>query len=256
MSELVSSGTIGSRFRGACTHLQEQIEGLDALDAFECIDVAIDQGTAYARGSMLFTIYAIALAKEKWDLLDLSQQHGIADSFYVYASQKFGTSTKSSTIDNYIRVAKTWLVDPVQIPSVIHEFELDEGEPTFVSDEEGDSIESQTDVWDVNYAKLLAATSKAAKGQMEEEDWGLLFNPQVSQNKLLDYWRGPRQPNKRTYGLSFKRVGNFLVVFDGKNYGTIAELEAESIERDPLAKQGWARLCATLNITWEEEDDF
>lgn len=245
-------------FQSAAENLRAEIASKGTSEAFQVVDSAITTGVAFAHGSLLYTCYALALQKELWESMGLVEQHEIAESFYHYVGSKFGTSQNPGTVDNYIRIAKVWLLeDCIEIPEKVFYFEVDkDNQANWVVDEGGNSVEVPVSAWNTSYAKLLGAASKAAKGQMKEEDWGLLFNPDVSQGKMLSYWRGPqtpRTPNGQN-GLEFYQLGKYLAVSDGQNDAAFAELDLDEIASNPLAEQGWLRLKAVMQI--ESGDDF
>lgn len=245
---------VRKRFEKLAGDLRTQISGREPKAALDVIDSAIDVGLSFTQGSMLYTIHAIALARDQWDQLDVSDQELFAPTFYEYVSRKFQTRQSSSTVDNYVNVARTWLVENprVEVPNEVILFDMDDDEPGSVVNESGDAVHVEPEIWNTQYSKLLVANARAAKGKMEEEDWGLLFNPKVSQGKLLDYWRGSKSV-KKTSTLSFQMKGDWLCVSDGEEQVSLAEVDFYSINNDPLAQQGWARLRAILGI---EGDDF
>jgi len=244
-------------FKTAAEAVRDSLEGLDLKEMFDKLDAAIERGVIYAQGSVLYTSYVIALQKDVWDEMGLSDQHGIAESFYSYVSDRFKISDNASTIDNYIHTARLWLLGGIEnIPEKTLLFELEGNRAVPVTNKEGDSIFVEPSPWDVNYSKLLIANNRALKGQMEEEDWGLLFSPAVSQNRLLSWWRGPKDTpdDKDPESFTYTMVGSWLCVNDGDTVVQIAEVDDDTIEQNALARQGWMRLKSVLKV--EEEEDF
>ena len=260
-NEMVGWGTndlakIPDSFRSAASDLKASLEGLELGDMFQRLDEAIERGVVYAQESVLYTAYAVALQKDVWDKMGMSDQHAIADSFYQYISTRFGISDNATTVDNYIHTANLWLLGKIEPPNEVLLFEVENGRAVPVTDKEGDSTLVEVTPWDVNYSKLLVANNRAIKGAMSEEDWGLLFNPEVSQGKLIGYWRGPKpepkekDPEEFTYTM----VGSWLCVTNGEEVVQLAEVDDDTIKDNILARQGWLRLKAVMKVA--EEEDF
>lgn len=260
MSSIVPFGektvAVIERFAAAAENLETEVLACeDPVEAFELVDSGLTNGVTFTKGSLLYTVYCVALAKQAWQELDVSQQEPFGPNFYVYVGRRFGTSQSPSTVDNYVNVGKTWLLRSTQIniPSSVQLYILDEELYALPLVEDENPFLAPGDPWAVNYAKLLVARSRAEKEAMTEEDWGLLFNPAVSQGRLLSYWRGPEQ-ERNVSRLVFTLMAGLLCVSDGVDSVPFAQLDSEAIESNPLAKQGWFRIQAVLDIG--REDDF
>lgn len=261
MTELVAFGErtpteIPPTFQNRAKLVQESLEDMEPVEAFSLLREELAVSAAYTRGSMLYTCFIVGQQKQVWDKMGLDEQHKVAESFYIYVGRELGIEAAATTIDNYINTAKVWLIEDthVDIPEKLFLFTIKDGKATFVVDEDENAYDVPVTVWDCQYSKLLISNARAARDQMEEEDWGLLFNPEISQEKLLSYWRGPRPEPKP--GLSFVQVGDWLAVSDGEDMAQIAELDMLEIENNPLARQGWNRLRAVLQMRSDEEEDF
>lgn len=260
MTSKVEVDSSSEFFKAAAAQLRQEHEAEeDVVKKFAIADQGIRIGVSWTGKSMLYLCQALALAKEDWNQLGLDAQHRIAESFYHYSSERFGTSQSSSTIENYIRVGKAWLVKGIpHLPESTYQFEVEkDGTAVFVTDEEGNAEEVPVDIWDINYSKLLAVTSRAAKGKLEEDELGLLINPKISQQKLIDYIKGPSKPRegKPRETLTYFMVGGWVVVTDGKRQMPILELDDGALD-DPLAAQGWQRMVKIMGILNESGDDF
>lgn len=230
------------------------IEDLTPPNAFFFVDVELSAGTRIAHRSLLYVCNLVAIQKRIWEQLGIDEQHRIADSFYAYVSQKFGVSQNPSTVDNYIRVSRTFLLGAAELPEKVFLFGVEEGVTKLLVDENENAYEVPVDAWDVPFSKLLVSVPRVAKGKMEEEDWGLLFNPNVTQGELIDHWRGPRTTPEKRDALYFMQVSGWLAVSDGSRAVPLAELDMDTIENDELAAQGWVRMRAALQVV--EEEDF
>lgn len=261
MSELVPFNEIrvvtAKTFRSVALALSDRIQGLVPLEAFTVLDQEIDAGAQLVQGSMLYTIHAIALAADQWEKMDVSEKESIAETFYDYVSRKFGVSQSPSTVDNYVNTARTWLVEEPRVtpPEKIFLYCLESGKPKLLENEDGIAYEVPVSVWDTGYSKLLVSNSRAAGEHMTEEDWGLLFNPDVSQGDLLRHFHGPREPTTPTpESLKFFKVAGMLCVSDGYDTVEIAELDLGMIKQSELCFRGWQQMRKLLNV--QEEEDF
>ena len=243
----MSVSKVPEQFENAAVKLRASIKDLAPGDAFKILDNELQISVAYTQGSLMYTIYAIALQKAQWDKLDASAQDAIALNFYIYVSDRFGTSQNTSTIDNYLRVAKTWLLDGVEVPEKQLLFEVKEGQTTTVI--EGDeAVTISPSIWNVPFSKLLVATTKYNRGEMEEDDWGLLFNPKVSQGQLLTYWSGPKPTDEPSDVLTYAIYNGHLCAVVGNKISDMAEVDIFSINNDTLAEEGWKRLMSVLKV--------
>jgi len=243
--DVSSDVAVSKSFSEAAANLQDSVENVPISEAFSIVDGALMSGLQYTQGSLLYTVHAIGLAKLIWDKLDTSQKDVIADTFYQYVGNRFGVSQNPSTVDNYIRVAKTWLLKDtkVEVPSVQAVVTIEDGTPKIATEEK------RTDVWEVPFSKLLVAIVKADREEMKEEDWGLLFNPKVSQGQLIDYWQGPKEPGEKPNDvLSYAVYAGHLCAVRGKEIEDMAEVDLFSINNDGVAKEGWQRLMSILKV--------
>lgn len=266
MSELVVSETIRSvtpaAFGNAARTLADSIAGLEPLDAFHVLDTEIMLGVQVSMGSMLYTIHAVCLAHAEWEQLDVSQQYTIAPDFYDYVSRRFGVSQNSTTVDNYINTAKTWLVPAprVRAPEKVFLYEISKtGVAEPITNDDGVSFDVPVSVWDVSYSKMLVSNARAAGERMTEEDWGLFFNPDVTQDQLISAYHGAfdggdDSPQKNEKALRFRREAGMLYVTDGYEEVELAELFLSNIENSNLAFRGWQTMRRMLSV--EQEEDF
>lgn len=99
-------------------------------------------------------------------------------SFEQYAQRR--TGYKWTTLNNMIRTARLWFVrdNHVEIPERVEAVDPKTGERT------GEIVEFN--VWDVDSSKLYLCNSKLLRGEMTEEDWGVLANPKSTFN---DVWK-------------------------------------------------------------------
>lgn len=244
---------LSQQFINAVVAIQQEIGDKAPKDAFDIVDNEVRRGVDLTHKTLLYTCQLIAIQKKNWDNMGLDDQHRIAESFYQYISARFGITQKSVTVDNYINTARTWLLDPpMEIPERVFYHEIKNDQVQMVADD-GQSFERPTDVWDINYSKLLAANARAARGKMEEEDWGLLFNPAVSQEQLLSVWRGSKTPKEKRAPFDFVLIGEWLAAQDENETVQLGEMDFETIEAHPLAQQAWQRLRTVLRV---QEDDF
>ena len=243
--DVSSDVAVSKSFSEAAANLQESIENVSTTEAFSIVDGALMSGLQYTQGSLLFTVHAIGLAKVVWDKMDTSERDVVADTFYQYVGNRFGVSQNPSTIDNYIRVARTWLLrgTRVGVPSVQAEVTIEDGVVKV------GETERSIDVWDVPYSKLLVSTVKATREEMKEEDWGLLFNPKVSQSQLIDYWQGPKEPSETPNDvLSYAIYAGHLCAVKGKDIEDMVEVDVFSINNGGIAQEGWQRLMSILKV--------
>lgn len=267
MNEIVpfqdsSISELPTLFADSAKQIRERVKGLSAKDAFDTLGKIAKRDRAMLQGSMLHTCHTLALQWEAWESLTITEQMEIGVSFYNYVAETYGVSNDSTTIRNYIRTARVWLFKDSTtaaqyVPETSIVFDEIEGEVKPVLDENEAAKEVSVSVWDVTYSKLLASNSRAAKGQMEEEDWGLLFNPKVSQATLISHIRTPNKPKSKS-GLLFFSLGNILYVSDGESQEEIGEVRAD-IEHVALALEGWNRLKKVMRVREmgdAAEDDF
>lgn len=264
MNELVPFDQVravtAKTFQSVALALSQRIEGMEPLEAFSFLDGEVSAGTQLVQGSMLYTIHAIALAADKWEQMDVSQKEPIAETFYDYVSRKFGVSQSPSTVDNYINTARTWLTAEPRVtpPEKVFLFDLGPaGKPILLENDDGVAYEVPVNTWDVGYSKLLVSNARAAGEHMTEEDWGLLFNPDISQGELLRHYHGPKisgddTPTPET--VKFHKVAGMLCVTDGQDSVEIAELDLGMIQQSELCFRGWQAMRRLLSI--REEEDF
>ncbi len=112
---------------------------------------------------------------ELWKELRWCSEEEFNYSFESYAIHRTGLSW--STISNMMRVARVWYLDEPEVPERIQLMDGKSGEPT------GEIVEG-FDTALVDTSKLLLCTSLQKKGEMDEEAWGLLANPDVTHKAL------------------------------------------------------------------------
>lgn len=115
------------------------------------------------------------LSKKYWDDLYLEWREIYQDEWRVYSRQISGKA--DGTIDNYIRVYKTWFSK---------EIELKLPEVTIWKEIEGEEVSEarQLNPWDIDPSKLLICTAIAKKGEMRQKDWNALADENVTCGEL------------------------------------------------------------------------
>lgn len=134
-------------------------------------DIELAEAEIYYNLSRLWNNAHLAPeVKEHWD-----------NDFYNWAAEyslKGRQKVAPVTVDNKARVFKKWLSPEATIapPPEVYIEELVDGEPDYYT--------VKFDARKVPYSKLLAATGAASRGDMNEEAWTALMNPDATVQTL------------------------------------------------------------------------
>lgn len=174
LSEIASDGVMSRVLIEIHKLNQETGVGIDwfskAMDLFTFFN-NIETGFGHAKACILYLI------KERWDDLEYEVRRQYDLSFMTFARHL--TGKEGSTIDNWMRVAKVWLMPEGVRPA----FEISvvqretNGKP--VTDERGKQVVKyeQFDPYKVDMTKLLLLTNKASSGTMTDRLWELAADP-------------------------------------------------------------------------------
>ena len=195
-------------------------------------------------------LWSIDNAYELWKSNPWCPEDEFDYSFEQYASCR--TLRDPITIVNWIRTAKTWLIDKIG----------PEGEIPIIDPKTGqvllEQINGQTKPimkkWDPtvpDFSKLLLVNKKAENGQLDNIAFGMLLNPECRWHDIRDYIHGiipwARKPSEEHTALSFFIQNALLYAKRGGESAIIGSLELES--ENPIANEGLARLVKILNAS-------
>jgi len=117
--------------------------------------------------------YLLWKAKNSWETFSDDFKESYGGSFMSFAREVTGKD--EVTILNYINIFSTWFTGKYQLP-------------------EGIRPE------DVSVSKLLLCTARLKRGEMREEDWNALANPQLTYRQLKQQLLSDPRPRIETRG--------------------------------------------------------
>jgi hypothetical protein len=214
------------------------------------LDAHITYLTVIQKGLTNAQLYALALMKQHWDELPLTFRMGYNNDFWLYACLK--TGRKMRRLEELIGAIETFVlgfVGPTGTVAVPKRNEVGAVIAGEVEYKEFDPLE-------VDSGKLVAVTSRAAKGQMTEQLWSMLVDDQVSVGEIEIELAGGRGKNAPDTSLKFYLDGPFLSVVENGVTLVLGEVEGwDEYYDDPnsLQRRAVKRMCAMLNIQMDDE---
>ena len=208
-------------------------------------------------GFSLVRAYALAVIQDAWDDLPLELRKPYNLDFWVYARVQTGDKERS-TIDNYIRTARTWFMGGLDLPKEVRVVRRDssgkivqkDGEPVY------ETIEFNPAT--VMPSKLLVCNARVKAGTMTDELWTALADPYYDYGDvrtLLTKSASNGGVEGLVAGIQFYFVGPVLVArVDGEEVLVAEEFNwgAYYDEPDGPARFAIERLCLLLGIRLDE----
>jgi len=229
------------------------------------VDQAIKLSSSLAEGFRLVFATQLARVQSVWDDLSLSIRKQYDLDFKNYATSR-APNYSWSTIDNWIRAARTYVIEAKLPFKTVEVPERDElGHPVY---ENGKVLtrEEKVNPYRIPISKLVVARSLADKGQLDA-------NPQVLEKLVDDYYSVEDlraeifSPRSKEVGidleLRFKLVGPTLlaarngdevVLVDDDGFNWLSYYD-EDREDHELVKLALDRLMRCLNIVTLKKDN-
>lgn len=233
-------------------------------DSLEKLFVAQDMGLQYLLALQGRISHTIALGlyslRELWDEIDMDfvqrcwkespwcPKERFNYTFEQYATGR--TNRKWVTVENWIRTARVWLSGEFEenFPEKVQLIDPKTGEKC-------DTIDF--DPWKIDASKLLLCNRALIKGEMTEDAWGLLSNPEASFSDITTFINLGQEPSDRYKELQisakrwmFIRGGLLLVQEVGGEPEKVAELEWGT--KSDLVEWALIQLYDRLNLTVED----
>lgn len=201
-------------------------------------------------GFMHAKIYVLATLKKNWEQLPVEIRKRYDFSFMNLA--RLITGKERSTIDNYISVAQTWLINKVAPSGDIKIAERDT---------HGKPIPAQFKYitfspYAVDISKLLIVNRRAQNGEMTERLWEYLIDPYYTCEDLAREC-SQQLPNGDAPDEYWETLGPGLYFKSGLESVCICEsLNWEEYDSNPAVKAGIDRLLKLLDVSRDEDVIF
>lgn len=214
------------------------------------LDSHITYLTVIQKGLTNAQLYALTLMKQRWDELPLSFRINYNNDFWLYGCLKTGRKMhRLEELIGAIEVFVLGLVGPTGTVAVPKRNELGaviEGEVNYV----------EFDPLEIDSGKLVAVTSRAAKGQMTEQLWSMLVDDQISVGELQLELAGGRKKGDPDTSMKFYWDGPALTVVENGISLFLGEFFGwDDYHDDPnsLQRRAIKRMSAMLNIQMDDE---
>lgn len=163
------------------------------------------------------------------------------------------TDGKYSTMRNYIRVAREWFLNPDNfIPQRVEILQRDEkGKPIRNPDGSYATRTIEFKPHEINYSKLLVATTALTNDRITPELWGMLADPHfVKEDIVLELSESdPDSPAQTRY---YAEGPAIIATRNGKER-QILEFNWDEYETDDLVRECIDRLLSFLHIELDED---
>lgn len=190
-----------------------------------------------------------------WNSLPYSFRSRFNNSFWVYAKHK--TGKEQSTIDNHIRAVRTFLVDKVQPASRQVKIPKRDENKQIIKRADGNP-DCDVKEWNpasIPLAKMVAATSRANNGTMDDNLWSQMADPNCNWTTFQLALQG-KGGGGDDGTMSFWMAGPYLFVREGKQEAFLADtsIPHDAVEGNAysLRARGLKRLLVMMGVKMDE----
>lgn len=218
-------------------------------------DRMLDFMTGVEDSSLKGTAVTLYFVMAYWNSLPYAFRSRFRNSFWVYAKHK--TGKEQSTIDNHIRAVRTFLVDKVQpsgrqvkIPKRDENKQIVAGEDAWQNGEVREWNPASIPI-----AKMIAATSRANNGTMDEKLWALMADPDCNWETFQLAIQG-KGGGGDDGSMSFWMAGPYLFAREGKQEAFLADtsIPHDAVEGNAYSLRARAlkRILVMLGVKMDE----